>query len=77
MGTRRRSVNSAVFTGPVSPPPPSPSLVVHGGTISHNILRVRHGTIASGGGIFSKGFRAHADTGVVTANTPDDCVGCS
>jgi hypothetical protein len=52
-------------------------LVVHGGTISHNILRVRHGTIASGGGIYSKGFRAQADTGVVTANTPDDCVGCS
>jgi len=69
--------NSALFTGPAFPPPPSPSLVVHGGTISHNILRVRHGTIASGGGIYSKGFRAQAGTGVVTANTPDDCVGCS
>ena len=59
-----------------SPPPPPPSLVGHGGTISHNILRVRRGATASGGGIYSKGFRAHADTGVVTANTPDDCVGC-
>jgi len=68
--------NSALFTGLVFPTP-SPSLVVHGGTISHNILRVRHGTIASGGGIYSKGFPAQADTGVVTANTPDDCVGCS
>ena len=65
-----------VFNGLVFPTP-SPSLVVHGGTISHNILRVRHGTIASGGGIYSKGFPAQADTGVVTANTPDDCVGCS
>jgi hypothetical protein len=69
--------NSALFTGPAYPPPPSPSLVVHGGTISHNILRVRHGTVASGGGIYSKGFRAQADASVVTANTPDDCVGCS
>jgi hypothetical protein len=66
-----------VFNGLVFPPPPSPSLVVHGGTISHNILRVRHGAIASGGGIYSKGFPAQAAKGVVTANTPDDCVGCS
>jgi hypothetical protein len=69
--------NSSVFTGTVSPPPPPPSLVVQGGTISHNILRVRHGATASGGGIYSKGFRAQAGPGVVTANTPDDCVGCS
>ena len=69
--------NSAVFTGPAFPPPPSPLLVVHGGTISHNILRVGDGAIASGGGIYSEGFHAQADTGVVTANTPDDCVGCS
>jgi DNA-binding winged helix-turn-helix (wHTH) protein len=65
-----------VFNGLVFPTP-SPSLVVHGGTISHNILRVRHGAIASGGGIYSKGFPAQAAKGVVTANTPDDCVGCS
>jgi len=65
-----------VFNGLVFPTP-SPSLIVHGGTISHNILRVHHGAIASGGGIYSKGFRAQADAGVVTANTPDDCVGCS
>jgi hypothetical protein len=38
-----------VFNGLVFPSQ-SPSLVVHGGTISHNILRVRHGAIASGGG---------------------------
>jgi hypothetical protein len=69
--------NSAVFTGPALPPPPAPSLVVHGGTISHNILQAVHGAIASGGGIYSTGFRAQADTGVVTANTPDNCVGCS
>ena len=69
--------NSAVFTGPPFPAPPSPSLVVHGGTISRNILQAGHGAIASGGGIYSKGFRAQADTGVVTANTPDNCVGCS
>jgi hypothetical protein len=65
-----------VFNGLVFPTP-SPSLVVHGGTISHNILRVRHGAIASGGGIYSKGFPAQAARGVVTANTPDDCIGCS
>jgi len=65
-----------VFNGLVFPTP-SPSLVVHGGTISHNILRVRHGAIASGGGIYSKGFPAQAAKGVVTANMPDDCVGCS
>jgi hypothetical protein len=69
--------NSAVFTGPDSPAPPPPSLAVHGGTISHKVLRVRHGATASGGGIYSKGFRARADTGVVTGNTPDNCVGCS
>jgi hypothetical protein len=69
--------NSAVFTGAALPPPPAPSLVVHGGTISHNILQAIHGAIASGGGIYSTGFRAQADTGVVTANTPDNYVGCS
>jgi len=45
--------------------------------MSHNILRARHGAIASGGGIDAKGFGAQADTGVVTANTPHGCVGCS
>jgi hypothetical protein len=55
---------AGVFNGLVFPTP-SPSLIVH------------HGAIASGGGIYSKGFPAQADTGVVTANTPDDCVGCS
>ena len=69
--------NSAVFTGSVFPPPPAPSLAMQGETIPHDIMRVRHGAIASGGGIYSKGFRAQATKGVVTANTPGDCVGCS
>ena len=47
------------------------------GTIPHNIMRVRHGAIASGGGDYSKGFRAQPTKGVVTANTPDDCGGSS
>jgi hypothetical protein len=68
-------LGGGIFNGLVFPDP-SPSLTLHGTTITHNTLTANAAVTVQGSGIYTEGFTATLDGSQIAGNTPDQCFGC-